>query len=205
MLSAGSIRAALALHVPKTSLFVADRDHAAVALGLAGEDNDLRLCLIRRVEKADDPWSGHMALPGGRASAGDSSARAVAEREAREEVGLQLDDSHRVGALSELPVRLGGVETSTVLSSFVYYLGPELPALTPNNEVAEAYWLELAHLWDQRNATHLRMEKNGASLVFPAIRFREHLIWGLTLRVLTLFSDVLDRPLPHLEEIQPTL
>jgi hypothetical protein len=26
-------------------------------------------------------------------------------------------------------------------------------------------------------------------------------IWGLTFRVLTFFSDVLDDPLPHLEEI----
>jgi 8-oxo-dGTP pyrophosphatase MutT (NUDIX family) len=201
MLSAEFIRAALALHVPKTSLFVADRDHAAVAIALAGGDDDLRLCLIRRVEKKGDPWSGHIALPGGRASAGDSSARAVAEREAREEVGLQLADSHRIGALSELPVRSGGVETSTVLSSFVYYLGPDPPALTPNDEVAEAYWLKLAHLWDQRNATRLQIERNGASFIFPAIRFREHLIWGLTLRVLTLFSDALDEPLPHLEDI----
>ena len=38
-------------------------------------------------------------------------------------------------------------------------------------------------------------------MLFPAIRFREHLIWGLTLRVLTLFSDALDHPLPHVEEI----
>ena len=35
--------------------------------------------------------------------------------------------------------------------------------------------------------------------MFPAIRFQQYLIWGLTLRVLTLFSDVLGQPLPHLE------
>jgi 8-oxo-dGTP pyrophosphatase MutT (NUDIX family) len=141
-----------------------------------------------------------MAFPGGRASPGDPSARAVAEREAREEVALDLRDSHLIGSLSEIPVRLGGVETSMVLSSFVYYLGATLPLLTPNEEVAEAYWVPLAHLWDQRNATHLNVSRGGASLVFPAIRLREHLIWGLTLRVLTLFSDVLGRPLPHLQE-----
>jgi len=38
-------------------------------------------------------------------------------------------------------------------------------------------------------------------LINPTIRWRGHAIWGLTYRVLTLFSDVLDAPLPHLEEI----
>jgi len=166
---------------------------------LAGGETDLQLCFIRRVEKQDDPWSGHMAFPGGRAAPGDLSARGVAERETREEVGLDLRDSHLIGELSELPVRLGGVETSMVLSSFVYYLGRPPATLAPNEEVAEAYWVPLSHLWDQRNATYLSLLRNGASVAFPAIRFREHLIWGLTLRGLTLFSDVLGRPLPHVE------
>src|SRR5262245_16343732 len=193
MWSVDSIREALALHVPNTGRFVADRDHAAVALALAGDPADLQLGFIRRVEKQDDPWSGHMAFPGGRAAPGDDSARAVAERETREEVALDLEGSHWIGALSDLPVRLGGVETSMVLSSFVYYVGVELPALIPNEEVAEVYWVSLAHLWDQRNATQLSLSRNGESLAFPAIRFGEHLIWGLTLRVLTLFSEALGR------------
>ena len=199
MLSAESIRRALSVHVAKTGQFRPDRDHAAVAMTLAGGETDLQLCFIRRVEKQDDPWSGHMAFPGGRAAPGDLSARGVAERETREEVGLDLRDSHLIGELSELPVRLGGVETSMVLSSFVYYLGRPPATLAPNEEVAEAYWVPLSHLWDQRNATYLSLLRNGASVAFPAIRFREHLIWGLTLRVLTLFSDVLGRPLPHVE------
>jgi len=124
MLTVQTVRQALAAHVPRTSPFVADRDHAAVVMALTGEGSDLRLCFIRRVEKTGDPWSGHMALPGGRASAGDLSARDVAERETREEVGLDLRAADRIGELSELPVRLGGVETSMILSSFVYYLGP---------------------------------------------------------------------------------
>src|SRR5258707_7926377 len=103
MWSVDSIREALSIHVPDTGLFVADRDHAAVALVLAGDPSDLRLCFIRRVEKPNDPWSGHMAFPGGRASLGDASARAVAEREAREEVALVLQDSHWMGAT---PARL---------------------------------------------------------------------------------------------------
>lgn len=201
MVTVESIREALSGHVPLTTPFRASPDRAAVALVLAGANGNLQLCFIRRVAKPADPWSGHMAFPGGRASAGDLSARAVAEREAHEEVGLILREDHLIGPLSELPVRLGGVETSMVLSPFAYYAGQAIPALTPNNdEVAEAYWVSLADLWNPRNGTHLRVQRGGASMVFPAIRFREHLIWGLTLRVLTLFSDLLGLPLPHLED-----
>jgi 8-oxo-dGTP pyrophosphatase MutT (NUDIX family) len=194
------IRAALRRRLAEPKPFQADPDHASVALALAGIGDALQLCLIRRVEHPDDPWSGHMALPGGRASAGDSSAKAVAERETREEVGLELGDEQWIGELSELPVRLGGVETSMVLSPFVYHIGPEPLPLTPNIEVAEAYWAPLAELWDQNNASEMRLERNGGPMVFPAIRFREHLIWGLTHRVLTLFSDLIGLPLPHREQ-----
>jgi 8-oxo-dGTP pyrophosphatase MutT (NUDIX family) len=198
------IRQALAQHRPQRVEPEPHHTQAAVALVLAG-DPELALCFIRRSEREDDPWSGHMALPGGRASADDPHPEAVAERETFEEVGLALAPHHRLGALSHVPVRMGGGdprEVRMVLSPFVYYLGPELAPFSPDaQEVAEAFWVPLAHLWDPANASHVEWERSGKRLVYPAIRFRGHSIWGLTFRVLTLFSDVLDAPLPHLEEI----
>jgi 8-oxo-dGTP pyrophosphatase MutT (NUDIX family) len=188
-MSPQSIREALARHIPRTTPFEAHPNRAAVALVLAGDDSRLQMCFIRRSTRADDPWSGQMAFPGGRVSAGDVSAQAVAEREAREEVGLRLEESHRWGALSELPVHRAGAKTSTVLSSFVYYIGPLPSPLTPDEEeVAEAYWAPMADLWNPRNADYF-----GA---FPAIHFQGHFIWGLTLRVLAQFAEALGRPLP---------
>ena len=61
--------------------------------------------------------------------------------------------------------------------------------------------MPLAHPWEVGNATHLKLSADGKTLYYPAIRFQDQMIWGITLRVLTLFSDVLGRPLPHLEEI----
>jgi 8-oxo-dGTP pyrophosphatase MutT (NUDIX family) len=183
------IREALAKHVPRTTSFEAHPNRAAVALVLAGEESRLQMCFIRRATRTDDPWSGQMAFPGGRVAAGDVSARAVAEREAREEVGLLLEESQHLGALSELPVHRAGAPTSTVLSSFVYYLGPLAAPLTPDEEeVAEAYWAPMADLWDPRNADYF-----GA---YPAIHFQGHFIWGLTLRVLVQFAEALGRALP---------
>lgn len=197
----GEIRAALARHQPALVAREPDHAEAAVALVLAGTGVDLSLCAIRRAEHPLDPWSGHMALPGGRASPEDAGPRAAAERETLEEVGIALAESHWIGPLSDVLVRLGGGDRRMVLSPFVYYLGEDLPACVPSEEVAEAFWVPLAHLWDPRNASHMEWERSGSRLLYPAIRFRDYAIWGITFRVLTLFSDVLDAPLPHLEEI----
>ena len=184
-----------ALSAPPTPRVV----EAAVALVLAGGP-ELSMCVIQRAERAGDPWSGHLALPGGRASAADPHPRAVAERETFEEVGLALGDDHWLGGLSHLPVRLGAVAGDMVLHSFVYYLGEELAPFGASDEVAAAFWVPLTHLWDPRNATHVEWERDGSRLRFPAIGFRGRSIWGLTFRVLTLFSDAIDAPLPHFEE-----
>lgn len=202
------IRQALAGHRPQLLEPEPHQAEAAVALVLAGGP-DLALCIIRRAERADDPWSGHLALPGGRADPADPHPRAVAERETMEEVGIALDGGHWLGDLSHVLVRIGGGNRRLVLYPFVYYLGPDLPSFLPSEEVSEAFWVPLAYLWDPANASHVEWARGtgaGGSgeiqrLLYPAIQWRGHAIWGLTFRVLTLFSDVLDAPLPHLEEI----
>lgn len=193
------ITKALARHLPGTTPFVAEKNRAAVAMILSGEPQAPSLCFIRRAERKDDPWSGHMAFPGGRAEAQDKGPRDVAERETLEEIGLRINGDHFIGPLAEMPVRLGGVDTGMRLSSFVYYL-PRPQPFAPNHEVAQAYWVPLKHLWDADNCTQLQLERNGTRMVFPAVQFEDTAIWGLTYRVLTLFSDVLDCPLPHLEK-----
>ena len=193
------IREALSRHRPTLVAREPEHSEASVALILAGAGSDLSLAAILRAEHPLDPWSGHMALPGGRASAEDSGPRAAAERETLEEVGIALDESHWLGALSHVLVHREGSMRQMVLSPFVYYLGEELAPFAISDEVAEAYWIPLSHLWDPSNASRFTWERDGARLLYPAIRFRDTAIWGLTFRVLTLFSDVLDAPLPHLE------
>jgi 8-oxo-dGTP pyrophosphatase MutT (NUDIX family) len=195
------IREALARHQPTLVAREPGHAEAAVALVLAGAASELSLCAIRRAEHPLDPWSGHMALPGGRAAAEDAGPRAAAERETLEEVGIALAETHWIGPLSDVLVRLGGGDSRMVLSPFVYYLGGELVPFALSDEVAEAFWIPLSHLWDPRNTSHQEWERNGARLLYPAIRYRDYAIWGITFRILTLFSDVLDSPLPHLEEI----
>ncbi len=59
------IRRALAAHPPQPPDPEPPRAPvAAVALVLAGSPRP-SLCVIRRAERRGDPWSGHLALPGG--------------------------------------------------------------------------------------------------------------------------------------------
>ena len=198
------IRAALARQSPvpddEFGPIQTGRNDAAVALLLTGRSRDLSLCLIRRAEKPGDPWSGHVAFPGGRRASDDTDPCVTAERETEEEIGLRPE--HRLGQLAPLTIRLSGRKTRLRLFAAVYSMGVPVPAFRCNREVAAAWWIPLAHLWDANHATHLRLSTESVMLSYPAIRLPNGaLLWGISLRVLTLFSDVTGQPLPHLEEI----
>jgi 8-oxo-dGTP pyrophosphatase MutT (NUDIX family) len=163
--------------------------HAAVALVLAGEAADLSVCLIRRAEHEPDRWSGHVALPGGRVDPIDLSPKEAAIRETREEVGLRLDRSPYLGSLGAQRINRNGIPGDLSLASYVFHLGGVLAPLTPNYEVAEAFWVPLRHLLDPRNAGYRRASRDGEPYDSPAVLYQGHPIWGLTYRVLALFFE----------------
>lgn len=194
----GDIRAALADHKPgRLSPSDGPAGRASVAVVLSGLEPELALCFIRRTARANDPWSGHMAFPGGGASATDPTPEAVAEREAREEVGVALAANQRLGALSEVPIRPRRQNSNAVLSPFVYYVGPEQPPLRPQeSEVAAAHWIGLDYLWAPGNQTTVTYEYGGITIDLPGVRFEDQVIWGLTYRVLGSFGELMHQPLP---------
>jgi hypothetical protein len=56
-------------------------------------------------------------------------------------------------------------------------------------------------LWGSHNLDHLVLGDQGDLLVYPAVRLPQGMVFGITLRVLTLLSDQLGIPLRYLEEI----
>lgn len=164
---------------------------AAVALLVRPRDT-LEVLLIRRAELHGDPWSGHVALPGGRRSAGDPDLLATACREAREEVSIAVDRvATFVGALDEVApvsVRLPPI----VVAPFVLAVPPETAAIPDPREVQAAFWVPIDALRDRSAASEILIEGDAGPLSFPSLTYEDYVIWGLTYRILQQFLETID-------------
>jgi 8-oxo-dGTP pyrophosphatase MutT (NUDIX family) len=157
------------------------RPQAAVAILLAPDP--VRLLLIRRAERASDPWSGQLALPGGRREAGDADLLATALRETREEVGLAIDRAaHRVTLDDLAPVI--PVLPPILVRPFVL---ESREALLPqvSDEVAAVGWVELDRLIRPDTYRVASLTVRGAPREVQGYHLDEGLLWGMTERILT--------------------
>ncbi len=201
MLKIDEIRLALSRLEHDWAAYDPHPSQAAVAMILNESGRGLEVCFIRRAERVGDPWSGQVAFPGGRASAADADAFAVAERETWEEIGVVLTPEHRVGALPMRNVEHNVKRSGLTLWPFVYHVGADERACATARlpaEVASVFWVPIGHLFDHQHVTELEYPMGVTATTFPGIQFGEHVIWGLTLRVLASFAEVMQRQLPAL-------
>lgn len=184
-----AIRAVLASHRARV---LAGRRRAAVAIVVHDAAAGPEMLFIERAERAGDPWSGQMAFPGGRVDPGDVDVRAAAERETREEVGLDLGGAEPLGRLDDVHAGVRLV-APLVLSAFVYRVAARTP-LVPNHEVREALWVPADRLIEP--ARHVGHRWGPARL--PGIRVGEpdrQVVWGLTYQLLESFFALTGVPL----------
>lgn len=180
MVTIEEIRAALDDHQPKRLTRTPEIKVAAVAAVVRQVDDDVEVLFIHRAEDPADPWSGHMAFPGGRVETADDTSMAAAVRETREEVALDLDrDGVLIGRLSDVAAVGRGRPLSLVIVPFVFAVDG-LPALRANHEVAAVVWVPLGFLLDRSNRSTVPWQHGGLQLELPCYRFRDHVIWGLT-------------------------
>lgn len=154
---------------------------AAVAVVVAPSPD--AILLILRAERSGDPWSGHMALPGGRQGPGDPDLVTTAIRETAEEVGLVLGADQLLGSLDDVVPRTP-VLPPIAVRPFVFAL-PARPALRLNPEVAAARWVPLDDLLHPDAYHPVRLEIRGENRDFPAYRVEDSVVWGMTERILT--------------------
>jgi 8-oxo-dGTP pyrophosphatase MutT (NUDIX family) len=153
---------------------------AAVAAVVHDDPAGPQILMMKRIERAGDPWSGHISLPGGGYHAEDGELLATAIRETREELGFELAREQLIGNLAPLAPRSAGPNLVEV-TPFVFRTA-ERPAVQCGPEAHAAFWLplELA-ISGALDATYTYP---GTGLTFPSWNYDGYVIWGLTRRIL---------------------
>jgi 8-oxo-dGTP pyrophosphatase MutT (NUDIX family) len=148
------------------------------------------MCFMQRVTRSGDRWSGDVALPGGWAKEDEPSLREAAIRETHEEVGIRLDNRQHLGDVPALSISRYKNEAG-VIGASVFHVGVTRPSFTLDpREVADAFWVDCAALYDPANRTAVHWSRSGPPLPRPAVQVEGRTIWGLTYRVLVRFSNL---------------
>lgn len=159
------------------------RPVASVAIIINPKDRGGSILLIRRTERQGDPWSGQMAFPGGHKASDDQDFLATAVREAREEVGIELQEHELLGLLPLVYTRSRQVQ----VAPYVFQLKADV-IVRSNEEVGESFWIPLNVLEKiEASKTEVRVEEG--KLNVDAYIYRGHAIWGLTFRIINTLLD----------------
>ena len=158
--------------------------NAAVALLLKLENADLNVLFVKRVENLADPWSGQVALPGGKRDAADLSLKQTVVRETLEETSIDLSAGCRfLGVLTALRSK---PRPGLMILPFVVLLEHE-PSIRLNEKELEGFvWIPHGEIIRGKGSVEFSFGEVQAFVVGRMV------IWGLTFRVLEDFSGTLE-------------
>lgn len=158
--------------------------NAAVALLLKSKRGDYDVLFVKRIEKPSDPWSGQMALPGGKREPKEVSLKTTVMRETMEETGIKLDDCRFLGVL---PVISSEPKPEIKILPFVVLLEGE-PKLKLNKAELENFiWVPFEEIVQSKGTVEFRFGK------VPAYIFADAIVWGLTYKILSNFIQAVEK------------
>jgi len=193
----GDIAERLGRHTHRKQYVDGPRTRAAVAMIMRERPDDLEILFIERATDARDPWSGHLAFPGGKVEQGEQ-ARQAAERETREEIGLALESERYLGRMSDIV----GANLPVRVSCFAYaaVTAASQPVVSP--EVRDVFWVRLSDIRDPERHRMATVGFSGRTLEVPGIvlpQADKPVLWGITYRLVMQFMEIIQIPdLPRL-------
>lgn len=152
---------------------------AAVSIMLRNKHNPSVL-LIKRAERAGDPWSGQIAFPGGKMQQEDKTARDTAIRETMEEVGIDLSRKAEFLGYGALATTHTG---SMDVVPTVFLMRGDAEVRT-NDEVASHRWVSLEDLLAPGARSTFRLKTPESVIELPAYAVGDYVVWGLTHRII---------------------
>jgi 8-oxo-dGTP pyrophosphatase MutT (NUDIX family) len=167
---------------------------AAILLALRmGNGGEPEVLMIKRADAERDPWSGHVALPGGRMEPGDADLAATAMRETWEETGVDVArDGRLLGALDDVTPRSPTL-MPMVIRPFVALVRADVQ-IVPSHEVAAAFWVPLSALRASESWGIGNVRVRDGERRVSVFRHGPYTVWGLTERVLRQFLVYLGEP-----------
>lgn len=158
--------------------------NAAVALILRPADEDYQVLLVKRVQNPKDPWSGQMALPGGKREASDTNLKATVIRETFEETGLHIENAQFLGVTTSVyskPV------VGFCILPFVVVLSQPQEIKLSTSELDSFMWVPIRKLQQSKATAQVRVDK------VPAFVFENVVVWGITHQILSDFLEAAEK------------
>jgi 8-oxo-dGTP pyrophosphatase MutT (NUDIX family) len=158
-----------------------------VLIALYPDNGQIRTVLMKRPDYKGT-HSGQVSFPGGKQELHDPDITATALREAREEVGMPVEQVKILGKLSELYI-----PASNFLVHPVVGVLDSAPELVPDaHEVERILLPELAHFFkeDIIKETSITVS-HGLTLRAPYYDVDGQVVWGATAMILSEFTQVL--------------
>ena len=143
----------------------------------------LEVLLILRAVREGDPWSGQVALPGGRRDPQDATLQDTAIRETLEETGIDIAEHGLVlGTLDELRPRTPHLPP-IIVTPYVAVVAPDL-SLAISDELADAFWAPWTTFEDPTRIDERTINVRGADWTVSSYAVGEQIVWGMTERML---------------------
>lgn len=164
------------------------------------------LLMIQRAKHQNDPWSGHMAFPGGRQEKIDRDTLETAKREMFEEVGYNIDSSEGrttngklLGRLSDINASLKGAPIKLVVTPYVFSID-ERPEFRANYEVADLVWIPLSQFSDFSQRKRFSFTFGSRKFERPCYQLTDdQKVWGLSLAMIDELLVRLGQDIPKTE------
>jgi 8-oxo-dGTP pyrophosphatase MutT (NUDIX family) len=182
LFSLSSAKAALKAHRPRE---LTGQSHAAVAVLLCEHETQGGLVaphvlLIQRALHPNDPWSGHLAFPGGRRDPTDESGLRTAVRETHEEIGVELDPRQQLlGQLDPIAAHRAR-SPGLVIEPYVFEVPHRATFSVDPAEVARAFWVPVPPLLRGEHDTTIEIQREGVRYQFPGYHVEQQVLWGMT-------------------------
>lgn len=157
---------------------------AAILIPCVRDNGRDSLVLTKRTEEVLH-HKGQICFPGGAADPKDPSLRDTALREAQEEIGL---DPARVTIVRELGRHF--TPTGFRVTPFVGRVEPPVVWKPNPLEITEIISIPISHLKDPVNLRILKSTYTGREFLDPHFAYGDHVIWGMTGRVLFEFLEL---------------